>query len=73
MKISNTKIYEQVADTLLESIKSGNYQVGDKIPSIQKLSKEFGVSVASVRSFECIKNDRRIRNKTRIWDICKTN
>ena len=49
MKISNTKIYEQVADTLLESIKSGNYQVGDKIPSIQKLSKEFGVSVASVR------------------------
>lgn len=49
MKISNTKIYEQVADTLLESIKSGNYQVGDKIPSIQKLSKEYGVSVASVR------------------------
>ena len=49
MKISNTKIYEQVADTLLESIKSGNYQVGDKIPSIQKLSKEYGVGVASVR------------------------
>ncbi|ATH59566.1 MULTISPECIES: FadR/GntR family transcriptional regulator [Staphylococcus] len=49
MKISNSKIYEQVADNLLESIKTGDYQVGDKIPSIQKLSQHYGVSVASVR------------------------
>ena len=27
MKISNTKIYEQVADIILESIKSGEYKV----------------------------------------------
>lgn len=49
MKISNTKIYEQIADIILESIKSGEYQVGDKLPSIQKLSQQYGVSVASVR------------------------
>ncbi|KKI52877.1 MAG: FadR family transcriptional regulator [Staphylococcus equorum] len=49
MKISNTKIYEQIADIILESIKSGEYQVGDKLPSIQKLGQQYGVSVASVR------------------------
>ncbi|MGO3723834.1 MAG: FadR/GntR family transcriptional regulator [Staphylococcus equorum] len=49
MKISDTKIYEQIADILLESIKSGEYQVGDKLPSIQKLGQQYGVSVASVR------------------------
>ncbi|RIM89459.1 FadR/GntR family transcriptional regulator, partial [Staphylococcus shinii] len=49
MKISNTKIYEQVADIILEQIKAGDYQVGDKLPSIQKLGKQYGVSVASVR------------------------
>ncbi|SUM34318.1 transcriptional regulator [Staphylococcus gallinarum] len=32
MKISNTKIYEQVADIILESIKSGEYKVGDRLP-----------------------------------------
>lgn len=49
MKISNTKIYEQVADIILEQIKAGDYQVGDKLPSIQKIGKQYGVSVASVR------------------------
>ncbi|AMY06597.1 FadR family transcriptional regulator [Staphylococcus condimenti] len=49
MKISKTKIYEKIADIILEQIKSGEYAVGDKLPSIQALSKEYGVSVASVR------------------------
>ncbi|PHK49073.1 FadR/GntR family transcriptional regulator [Staphylococcus edaphicus] len=49
MNISNQKIYEQVADIILENIKSEAYQVGDKLPSIQNLSKQFGVSIASVR------------------------
>lgn len=49
MKISNKKIYEQVADIILESIKSGEYKVGDKLPSIQKLAQIYGVSVASIR------------------------
>ena len=49
MKISNVKIYEQVADLLLEQIKTGEYEVGDKLPSIQKLAQNYGVSVASIR------------------------
>lgn len=49
MKISNTKIYEQVADIILESIKSGEYKVGDRLPSIQQLAQIYGVSVASIR------------------------
>lgn len=49
MKISNVKIYEQIADLLLEQIKTGEYEVGDKLPSIQKLAKNYGVSVASIR------------------------
>ncbi len=49
MKISKTKIYEKIADILLEKIKTGEYAVGDKLPSIQALAKDYGVSVASVR------------------------
>ncbi|MBF7025864.1 FadR/GntR family transcriptional regulator [Staphylococcus kloosii] len=49
MKISNSKIYEQVADLLLEQIKSDEFKVGDKLPSIQKLATTYGVSVASIR------------------------
>ncbi|MCG7339970.1 FadR family transcriptional regulator [Staphylococcus sp. ACRSN] len=49
MKISNTKIYEQVADIILERIKSGEYKVGDRLPSIQQLAQIYGVSVASIR------------------------
>ncbi|MBF7016534.1 FadR/GntR family transcriptional regulator [Staphylococcus durrellii] len=49
MKISNSKIYEQVADLLLEQIKSDAFEIGDKLPSIQKLASTYGVSVASIR------------------------
>ena len=49
MKISNSKIYEQVADLLLEQIKSDEFKIGDKLPSIQKLATTYGVSVASIR------------------------
>lgn len=49
MKISNSKIYEQVADLLLEQIKSDEFEIGDKLPSIQKLATTYGVSVASIR------------------------
>jgi GntR family transcriptional repressor for pyruvate dehydrogenase complex len=49
MKISNSKIYEQVADLLLEQIKSDEFKIGDKLPSIQNLATTYGVSVASIR------------------------
>ncbi|MBI5975893.1 FadR/GntR family transcriptional regulator [Staphylococcus canis] len=49
MKISNQKIYEQVADILIEKIEKGELEIGDKLPSIQKLAKVYGVSNASIR------------------------
>lgn len=49
MKISSQKIYEQIADLLIQQIEQGELQVGDRLPSIQKLSEEYGVSNASIR------------------------
>ncbi|MDO5376227.1 FadR/GntR family transcriptional regulator [Staphylococcus rostri] len=49
MKISRPKIYEQIANRLIEQIENGVLQEGERLPSIQKLAKEYGVSNASVR------------------------
>ena len=49
MRISNTKIYEQLVDDIEEKIKTGTYAVGERLPSIQKLSQYYEVSIASVR------------------------
>ncbi|MCG3413231.1 FadR family transcriptional regulator [Staphylococcus massiliensis] len=49
MKISNEKIYEQIANVIIKQIKSGELEPGHKLPSIQTLSQNYGVSVASVR------------------------
>ncbi|WP_390576369.1 GntR family transcriptional regulator, partial [Staphylococcus pseudintermedius] len=44
MKISNQKIYEQIADILIQQIEEGVLKEGDRLPSIQKLAAEYGVS-----------------------------
>ncbi|EGQ1688536.1 FadR family transcriptional regulator [Staphylococcus pseudintermedius] len=49
MKISNQKIYEQIADILIQQIEEGMLKEGDRLPSIQKLAAEYGVSNASIR------------------------
>ncbi|AVQ33557.1 FadR family transcriptional regulator [Staphylococcus muscae] len=49
MKISRPKIYEQIANRLIEQIESGVLKEGERLPSIQKLAEDFGVSNASVR------------------------
>ncbi|MCS4486995.1 FadR/GntR family transcriptional regulator [Staphylococcus americanisciuri] len=49
MKISSPKIYEQIANRLIEQIENGVLQEGERLPSIQNLAKEYGVSNASVR------------------------
>ena len=49
MKISNQKIYEQIANDLIEQIEEGQLQEGERLPSIQALSKTYGVSNASMR------------------------
>lgn len=49
MKISSQKIYEQIANDLIDQIDEGKLQEGERLPSIQALSKTYGVSNASMR------------------------
>ena len=46
--MANT-LYEQVADELITRIEGGYYSVGQKLPSIRDLSKEYGVSISTVQ------------------------
>jgi DNA-binding transcriptional MocR family regulator len=43
------KLYEQVASELTSRIEQGFYRCGDRLPSIRALSREHGVSVATVQ------------------------
>ncbi|MBA8772557.1 FadR/GntR family transcriptional regulator [Staphylococcus coagulans] len=49
MKITNQKKYEQIADVLIQQIEEGTLEVGQRLPSIQKLAEAYGVSNASMR------------------------
>lgn len=49
VKLERKKLYEEIAEIITEKIKSGEYSQGDKLPSIQALSKEYGVGQASIR------------------------
>ncbi len=48
-QIKTKKIYEEVAEALLESIKSGELEPGDKLDSVQALAESFQVSRSAVR------------------------
>ncbi|WP_078382115.1 FadR/GntR family transcriptional regulator [Sutcliffiella halmapala] len=48
-KIKPKKIYEEVADSLLEMIKQGEFHPGDKLSSVEQLSENFQVSRSAVR------------------------
>ena len=43
------KIYEQVADRIVEMIKTGGLKPGDRLDSVEQLAKSFGVSRSAVR------------------------
>ncbi|WP_318246131.1 FadR/GntR family transcriptional regulator [Halobacillus halophilus] len=47
--IRSKKIYEQVADSLLESLKNGELNPGDKLDSVEHLAKSFSVGRSAVR------------------------
>lgn len=47
--IKPKKIYEEVADTLLEMIKNGKLKPGDKLDSVAQLAKSFAVSQSVIR------------------------
>lgn len=43
-------LYQQIADELASQIDQGVFQVGDKLPSIRRLSKQKQVSIATIQS-----------------------
>lgn len=47
--IKTKKIYEEIADTLISMIKSGQLKPGDKIDSIEQLALSFAVSRSAIR------------------------
>ncbi|WP_077302936.1 FadR/GntR family transcriptional regulator [Virgibacillus pantothenticus] len=48
-RIQPKKIYEQVADSLIDMIKSGQLQPGDKLDSVEKLAANFEVGRSAIR------------------------
>ncbi|WP_029054178.1 FadR/GntR family transcriptional regulator [Sporosarcina ureae] len=48
-QIKPKKIYEEVADSLLDSIQSGELKPGDKLDSVQQLAENFTVGRSTIR------------------------
>lgn len=48
-RIKPKKIYEQVADSLIEMIKAGQLKPGDKLDSVEQLAQNFDVGRSAVR------------------------
>ncbi len=48
-KIKSRKIYEEVADALLEMIKNGDLKAGDKLDSVEQLAENFQVGRSAIR------------------------
>lgn len=48
-KIKPRKIYEEVADSLLDMIKSGALKTGDRLESVEQLARNFNVGRSAIR------------------------
>ncbi|NCU18862.1 FadR/GntR family transcriptional regulator [Pallidibacillus pasinlerensis] len=48
-RIRTKKIYEEVADSLINMIKQGLLKPGDKLDSVEKMAEKFGVGRSAVR------------------------
>ncbi len=49
MKIARTNIADEVSNWLLEEIRSGRFQSGEKLPSVEELAAQLNVGRSSVR------------------------
>ncbi|MGB9662876.1 MAG: FadR/GntR family transcriptional regulator [Moorellaceae bacterium] len=47
--IRKKKLYEEVIESMTGLLKSGEYKVGDRLPSVQELSEMFGVGKPTLR------------------------
>lgn len=48
-KIKTKKVYEAVADAIIEMLKKGELKPGDRLDSVEKLADRFGVGRSAVR------------------------
>jgi GntR family transcriptional regulator, transcriptional repressor for pyruvate dehydrogenase complex len=48
-RVRAKKVYEQVADSLIELIRTGELKPGDKLDSVEKLAKSFEVGSSTIR------------------------
>lgn len=48
-EVRRTRIYEQILDQVVNVIKEGSYEPGDKLPSEREMASIFGVSRSAVR------------------------
>jgi DNA-binding GntR family transcriptional regulator len=46
--------YERVIETITERIRSGEYQPGERLPSIAQLAGEFGTSQTTIKSAQMV-------------------
>lgn len=53
-----TLLYAQLADQLIDDIRNGAYQVGEKLPSVRNLAKKERISIATVNSAYAILEER---------------
>jgi len=45
----NVKLYRKIADTVAGAIETGQYQLGDRLPTERELAEQFGVSRPTLR------------------------
>lgn len=45
----NVKLYRRIADSIAEAIESGQYKLGDRLPTERELADQFGVSRPTLR------------------------
>ena len=61
-----TPLYAQLAEEIAASIRRGAWKIGDRIPSVRQLSRERGVSAATViRAHELLEEQGYIESVPR--------
>lgn len=55
-----TTDYERVIDAIIERVRTGEYQPGQRLPSIARLAEEFEVSPGTIKNAQMILRDRGI-------------
>lgn len=61
---SSQTLYGGIADTILQAIEAGSYREGDRIPSIRVQSRQFGVSLNTVKeAYSLLESQRYIEGR----------